>query len=277
MAPHAQQEAKKRKHADHGDNVASKKSRMTVLNTTPSSEFSAFSEVSIRLYIHLAPMWVSKPVEGINEQLNAFLMKYIPEVDGVVVAHSGLRLETADGRVMYDCPFSHFFIRVKLLVWKPNKGEKLAGKINLQSPDHIGLLIYGTFNASIPREHISQTHFEWRAAAEQEQEKESDDEENSSEEAEKQYEYTKSEFGEWVLKTTGQGVGQNDGVLEFSVVNLVSANDILTVTGALLSPPTTKDTTSTEAAAPEPSSTKEKSKKEKKDKKEKKKSKKEKS
>lgn len=77
MAPHAQQEAKKRKHADHGDNVASKKSRMTVLNTTPSSEFSAFSEVSIRLYIHLAPMWVSKPVEGINEQLNAFLMKYV--------------------------------------------------------------------------------------------------------------------------------------------------------------------------------------------------------
>lgn len=77
MAPHAQQEAKKRKHADHGDNVASKKSRMTVLNTTPSSEFSAFSEVSIRLYIHLAPMWISKPVEGINEQLNAFLMKYV--------------------------------------------------------------------------------------------------------------------------------------------------------------------------------------------------------
>lgn len=59
--------------------------------------------------------------------------------------------------------------------------------------------------------------------------------------------------------------------------SLVSANDILTVTGALLSPPTTKDTTSTKEAAPEPSSTKEKSKKEKKEKKEKKKSKKEKS
>ncbi|KAH8553322.1 hypothetical protein BGW37DRAFT_257619 [Umbelopsis sp. PMI_123] len=270
MAPHAQQEAKKRKHADQGDDVASKKSRMTVLNAKPRSEFSAFSEVSIRLYIHLAPMWVNKPIEGVNEQLNAFLMKYIPEVDGVVVAHSGLRMEAADGRIMYDCPFSHFFIRVKLLVWKPNKGEKLVGKINLQSPDHIGLLIYGTFNASIPREHISQTHFEWRASAEEERQPETEEAEGSSEETEKQYEYTKSEFGEWVTKATGQGVGQNDGILEFSVVNLVSANDILTVTGALLSPPMPKDTTSTDEITREAPSTNEKSKKEKKEKKEKK-------
>jgi DNA-directed RNA polymerase I subunit RPA43 len=168
------------------------------------------------------------------------LPRYVPEVDGIVVAHSGLRFETANGRIMYDSPFSHFFVRVKLLVWKPNKGEKLGmricysifdlktkiqqfnfhcfytvGKINLQSADHIGLLIYGTFNASIPREHISQAHFEWRASAEEEKQPE---EEESAEETEKPYEYTQSEFGEWVVKATGQGVGQDNGVLEFSVV-----------------------------------------------------------
>jgi hypothetical protein len=93
MAPHAQQEAKKRKHADQGDDVASKKSRMTVLNATPRSEFSAFSEVSIRLYIHLAPMWVNKPIEGVNEQLNAFLMKYVQSLLFKVIQKSAQLIE----------------------------------------------------------------------------------------------------------------------------------------------------------------------------------------
>jgi len=56
--------------------------------------------------------------------------------------------------------------------------------------------------------------------------------------------------------------------------SLVSANDILTVTGALLAPATSQDTTSSVTGVVEASSTQEKAKKEKK---EKKKSKKEKS
>ncbi|KAG2179134.1 hypothetical protein INT43_001984 [Umbelopsis isabellina] len=275
MAPHTHthKEAKKRKHADHEDHSASKKSRLTVEKSIAVPDMTAFSEVSVRLYLHLAPTWAGKTTEGINEQLNAFLMKYIPEVDGIVVAHSGLRFETANGRIMYDSPFSHFFIRVKLLVWKPNKGEKLVGKINLQSPDHIGLLIYGTFNASIPREHISQAHYEWRASTQEDQAEEESDEADEADQ-EQPYEYKKNEFGEWIDKESGQGVADNNGVIEFNVVNLVSANDILTVTGALLAPSAKDNTTSLALDDTSAPKLQEKSKK---DKKEKKKSKKEKS
>jgi DNA-directed RNA polymerase I subunit RPA43 len=77
MAPHAHHDAKKRKHADNDDHAASKKSRLTVLDSNPVPALSAFSEVSVKLYLHLAPMWIGKTVEGINEQLNAFLMKYV--------------------------------------------------------------------------------------------------------------------------------------------------------------------------------------------------------
>jgi DNA-directed RNA polymerase I subunit RPA43 len=50
----------------------------------------------------------------------------MPEVDGIVLAHSDVKLLTENGRVLYDSPFCHFFISVKLLVWKPKKGTKLG-------------------------------------------------------------------------------------------------------------------------------------------------------
>ena len=80
---------KKRKHKDKSEKSKKKhKSRKSIETsacteistiTAPNHSFepnSSFSEVVAKLYIHLAPMWAGKTMEGVNEQLNAFLMKY---------------------------------------------------------------------------------------------------------------------------------------------------------------------------------------------------------
>lgn len=174
-------------------------------------------------------------MEGVNEQLNAFLMKYVPEVDGIVLAHSDVKFDTDKGRVLYDSPFCHFFITVKLLVWKPKRGTKLVGRINLQSEDHIGLLIYGTFNASIPKSRIPASTYEWKIneeeAVEEAVEEDADGEETSA--VSESEERTRTQYGEWINKATGAGIGGEDGTLEFNVMDIIEANDILTVTGAL--------------------------------------------
>jgi DNA-directed RNA polymerase I subunit RPA43 len=36
-----------------------------------------FVEVSTKLYIHLPPCFTTKPIEGIQEQLNSFLMRFV--------------------------------------------------------------------------------------------------------------------------------------------------------------------------------------------------------
>ncbi|KAF9437501.1 hypothetical protein BGZ76_000497 [Entomortierella beljakovae] len=201
--------------------------KVTSNNTGP------FTEVSTKLYIHLPPCFVTKPIEGIQEQLNGFLMRYMPQVDGVVLAHSDLKILQPSGRIMYDSPYCHFWITVKLLVWKPTKGSTLCGTINLQSPDHIGLLLYGTFNASIPSEFIPKDKYEFNP--------------NSGYTRPKQYEDSQDDIsaqatgllnGEWVLKSTGESIG-HDGVIEFEVSDLVRTNDMLTVTGSLLKVPVT--------------------------------------
>ncbi|KAG0340442.1 hypothetical protein BG004_006405 [Podila humilis] len=187
-----------------------------------------FVEVTTRIYIHLPPCFATKPVEGIQEQLNGFLMRYMPQVEGVVLAHSDLQLLENSGRIMYDSPYCHFWVSVKLLVWRPVKGSFLHGTINLQSPDHIGLLIYGTFNASIPSEFIPKDKYEFNP--------------NSSYSHPKQdgTEGTAMNIlnGEWVRKNSGESIG-HEGIIEFEVADLVRTNDMLTVTGSLMTVPVT--------------------------------------
>lgn len=79
-------EEKKRKHKDKSEKKSKKKhkadketriepSSTTISAVSANAPASSFSEVHARLYIHLAPMWAGKTMEGVNEQLNAFLMK----------------------------------------------------------------------------------------------------------------------------------------------------------------------------------------------------------
>ncbi|ORY93036.1 hypothetical protein BCR43DRAFT_496220 [Syncephalastrum racemosum] len=253
-------EEKKRKHKEHKEHKeksskSHKKSKKTspedsvkestkvIHVATPITAHSSFSQIEVKLYLHLAPLWANNPMEGITEQLNAFMMKYVPEVDGIVLAHSDTRLVNDKGIILNESPFCHFYVRVKFLVWKPRKNTRLVGQINLQSQDHIGLLIFGTFNASIPRARIPSDKYEWRAfetpveaTPTEKNEEEDEDSEESEENAEENSVMVgrkRSKHGEWVVTSTGEALGGNDGIVEFNVVDIIEANDILTVTGSL--------------------------------------------
>ncbi|KAG0066690.1 hypothetical protein BGZ89_006989 [Linnemannia elongata] len=199
-------------------------------STTTGEVAGPFVEVQTKLYIHLPPCFANKPIEGIHEQLNGFLMRYMPQVDGVVLAHSDLKLLQTSGRIMYDSPYCHFWISVKLLVWRPVKGSTLYGTINLQSPDHIGLLLYGTFNASIPSEFIPKDKYVFNPN------KSYSGSDSANSDPDSPLMGTSLLNGEWVHKSTDESIG-HDGVIEFEVSELVRTNDMLTVTGSLMKVP----------------------------------------
>ncbi|KAG9072751.1 hypothetical protein KI688_000527 [Linnemannia hyalina] len=199
-------------------------------STTTGEVAGPFVEVQTKLYIHLPPCFATKPIEGIHEQLNGFLMRYMPQVDGVVLAHSDLKLLQTSARIMYDSPYCHFWISVKLLVWRPVKGSTLYGTINLQSPDHIGLLLYGTFNASIPSEFIPKDKYVFNPN------KSYSGSDSANGDPDSPLMGTSLLNGEWVHKSTDESIG-HDGIIEFEVSELVRTNDMLTVTGSLMKVP----------------------------------------
>jgi DNA-directed RNA polymerase I subunit RPA43 len=51
---------------------------------------------------------------------------YVSEVDGVVLAYGSVQFLQRQARIMYDSPFSHFFISTSLLVWRPVIGMVLG-------------------------------------------------------------------------------------------------------------------------------------------------------
>ncbi|CAA17787.1 DNA-directed RNA polymerase I subunit rpa43 [Schizosaccharomyces pombe] len=109
---------------------------------------------TVDLYLSIAPGHSRDPLNAIQEHMDSMILSKLPRINGIVLAYDNIRFLEKSAKVMYDSPFSFIWVRVDVLVFSPKKGDCLEGKINLVSPSHIGLLILGIFNASIPRKSI---------------------------------------------------------------------------------------------------------------------------
>jgi len=111
-------------------------------------------------------------------------------------------------------------------------GMKLVGKVNLCSPDHVSLLVHRTFNVSIPRHHIPTDQWEFEyGPAENDPEfgvKVVDDEGGIASTSE-----GVEGSGRWVHKTTGEKLGGEGGQLDFTVIGLTIANQMLSLIGSI--------------------------------------------
>jgi hypothetical protein len=75
-------------------------------------------------------------------------------VKGIVLAYWNVRLLEPQGRIINELPYVHFDVSVRLLVFAPYVGCKLMGTVTKLGADHIGMLVYDIFNASISHENL---------------------------------------------------------------------------------------------------------------------------
>ncbi|KAJ2855481.1 hypothetical protein GGI22_004120 [Coemansia erecta] len=211
---------------------------------------SSFTECTSKLTVTLAPVHSRDLWASIHETLNSMLLRFVPQVRGVVLSYSKVKPLSDTAMMFHDSPFGQLDVSAKLLLWRPIAGMALRGSINVQSPDHIGLLLWDTFNASIPASFIPRDKFEWRPFSDDEisaraatatarsADSSSDDANDAIQTPEQPtaavFEASGNKFGsgEWVLKGTSESVGSS-GSLVFVVVEVIRANDVLSVTGAL--------------------------------------------
>lgn len=129
-----------------------------------------------------------------------------------------------------ECPWMVCSVGFEAMVWRPAIGMKLSGKFSLSSPDHISLLVHRTFNVSIPRHHIETDQFEFHYGPLE------NDPEFGPNAPSKQDGETQS-TGRWVHKITSDPLGGEDGQLEFTVIGLTVANEMLSLVGSLQAKP----------------------------------------
>ncbi|KFV84350.1 DNA-directed RNA polymerase I subunit RPA43, partial [Struthio camelus australis] len=76
---------------------------------------------------------------------------FASSLQGVPVAYDNIKVVGELGDIYDDQGFIHLNIEADFIIFSPKKGKKLVGVINKVAPSHIGCLIHGCFNASIPK------------------------------------------------------------------------------------------------------------------------------
>ncbi|XP_062898555.1 DNA-directed RNA polymerase I subunit RPA43 [Mobula hypostoma] len=131
-----------------------------------------------RRHLALCPLYLNRKRSGIERQLKTELFRFsershqccslVPEdifddpaktgethtgLQGVPVAYNKIRLIGELGDIFDDQGYIHVNIEADFVIFRPNIGQKLVGTVNKIAPSHIGCLVHGCFNASIPKPH----------------------------------------------------------------------------------------------------------------------------
>ncbi|XP_026206019.1 DNA-directed RNA polymerase I subunit RPA43 [Anabas testudineus] len=128
-----------------------------------SAPYSCLVMNTHRRHITLPPVYLKKKKTGIQEELEAELLKFSPSLTGVPLAYDNIRIVGRHGDIYDDSGYIHMDVEANFIVFQPKKGQKLLGKVNKLGVGHVGCLVHGCFNASIPKPNLVSVET-WRVA-----------------------------------------------------------------------------------------------------------------
>ncbi|KAN0060881.1 hypothetical protein ACQY0O_006615 [Thecaphora frezii] len=184
---------------------------------------SAFETMYPTLNLAIPPVWMSNPYAAFSDLMDTLVMRYVPQLSGVLITHRPLRFLAESAKFYADNASPSAPIEFECIVWRPKIGQKLEGTITLSSPSHVSLLLYGTFNASIPASHLKQDEWEFVIDAEADVHVHGMGADRG--------------LGQWRSKRDGSRLGGEDGKLRFTTISMMVANHILSLHGSLLDDP----------------------------------------
>ncbi|CAG8583523.1 6061_t:CDS:2 [Ambispora gerdemannii] len=117
-----------------------------------------FSRVTAKLLIHLAPSFLKNVEVSIMEYLEEIMFRYVPQLKGFPISLETIGIPDGAGYLFEDTPFTSIWVDCEMISFIPEK----VGVVQLQSPTHIGMLLYRYYNASIPIQYIPTDKFRWR-------------------------------------------------------------------------------------------------------------------
>lgn len=122
-----------------------------------SSYGHPFSRVVARGAIQLHPCYMQSVRMGVRAYLSNFLLKYLPEFNGVWVAYHPKILRHDSIGFLSDAEkmaIITFEVQIQCLVFRPSPSALLVGTVNQIRDTHITLLVDGIFSACIRRDSL---------------------------------------------------------------------------------------------------------------------------
>lgn len=130
--------------------------------TVSINDEQVFHKIKTEISLHLPPVCLTDLDGGIKNYLTTnFLLKYKEIFNGVPICFNKVDYSTDNCELLYENPFIHLQVSVEFIVFVPHKGSVLRCKVNKQSEDHVGGLVFGTFNVSIAAQELVEYGYEW--------------------------------------------------------------------------------------------------------------------
>ena len=173
----------------------------------------SFVEQKLEVQLSLLPCYTHSIKQGVQDHLNRAVLRYSSSLKGVFLGFRNVALAQPYAAIFNEAPHLHCDITCDALVFKPTIGAKLSGRVNKVGMNHVGMLVSGVFNASIP-----------------------------SNELPKGYEY-KEEDDAWVLSDNTKHDDNNEmqtievgNKVEFRVTAIHEANGLISIQGSMKPP-----------------------------------------
>nr|WRH23604.1 DNA-directed RNA polymerase I subunit [Naematelia aurantialba] len=186
-----------------------------------------------RMRLSVPPKYSGDWLTGVREVLDGMIMRYMPQLNGVLLAHWEHEFMDDTVKFINECPFGVCEVQFRSILWAPKIGQRLHGTHSLSSPSHLSLLFSKTFNISIPLQHIPLDQYEFEATDPVDGNGDSDSDDEDEDEDEGVH-----EVGRWKRKKDGKMLGEGGKGIKFTVIGMQVSNQMLSLTGSLLPDPT---------------------------------------
>lgn len=134
-----------------GDDSDNDKPRLDGDATTGPGAYT-LRRVEIPLYLY--PIDAGDAAMGATQSLDSALLTYLPSCRGLLMGWRDAHFTAPLARVLDDSPLVHVHVALQVALWRPGRGDVLRGRVTFMGPSHVGLLVMGTFNASVPVQRI---------------------------------------------------------------------------------------------------------------------------
>ena len=108
-------------------------------------------EKRLEISLQIESRYLGNIAEGIQEHLRPMLLSHNRDLGGMTLSFHDVKPVSAMAKILYENPGVFVKVSATLLLFAPQPGEILVGRINFVGHDHIGLTVYNTVKASITR------------------------------------------------------------------------------------------------------------------------------
>ena len=110
------------------------------------------------LRLRLLPVHLDSVDAAVEARLQGMLLKYMDQLEGVLVEYRNVQLVQDTARIVQDSPYLYVQVVLDAVVFCPLVDAKTVGRVNHTSVDHVAFLVHGLFNGNVRADPFLREH-----------------------------------------------------------------------------------------------------------------------